>query len=70
MADPRPGRDMGPGSPPRMPRWMKVTGIVIGALLVLFAIVLISGGPGGQHGPGRHMPGVTDQQATPQGSNG
>ncbi len=40
---------------PGAPRWVKVSGIIGGAL-VLFALILILGG-GGRHGPGRHAPG-------------
>jgi hypothetical protein len=40
-------------SPPGMPRWVKVTAIIIGILVVLFIVVLLTG-IGGQHGPGRH----------------
>ncbi|WP_327582370.1 hypothetical protein OHA25_41455 [Nonomuraea sp. NBC_00507] len=56
-------------TPPRMPRWVKAAGIVIGILVLGFTITLLTG-LGGEHGPGRHMPagsGVTDQQA-PAGS--
>lgn len=41
-------------SPPGMPRWVKVTSIAIGILLLLFLILQLSG-VAGQHGPGRHM---------------
>jgi RND family efflux transporter MFP subunit len=47
----------GPPTEPGMPRWMKVSGIVIGTLVV---IVLVGGvlltGIGGPHGPRRHTP--------------
>lgn len=45
------------GSPPRMPRWVKWPGIIIGVLVLLFLIVRFTGLDGGMHGPGRHMPG-------------
>lgn len=57
MTDPRSsdiggsGRDAHRGSPPGMPRWVKVVGfvaLVVALLLVAFLIV------GGGHGPGRH----------------
>jgi hypothetical protein len=41
------------GTPPRMPRWVKVTVIVVGVLVVAFVMLQLSGA-GGQHGPGRH----------------
>lgn len=40
-------------APPGMPRWVKVFGIVVLAL-ILFAI-MIATGIGGHHGPRRHM---------------
>ena len=40
-------------SPAHMPRWVKVTGIVIGALVLVFVVLNVAGiGP--EHGPGRH----------------
>jgi hypothetical protein len=38
------------------PRWVKVSGIIALAVLLLFVVVLVLKGPGG-HGPGRHSPG-------------
>ena len=35
------------------PRWVKVFGVIALVLLLLFAIVMITG-RGGEHGPGRH----------------
>ena len=45
-----------PGSePPRAPRWVKVSAIVAAVVVALIiAITLLSGG---EHGPGRHLPG-------------
>jgi len=40
-----------------MPRWVKVSGITVAVLLLLVAILAITGVLGGQHGPGRHLPG-------------
>lgn len=39
------------GRPPGMPRWVKVSGIVI---LVLVAVLVVSKLAGIEHGPGRH----------------
>lgn len=39
-----------------MPRWVKVSLLVVGLLIAIF-IVLQLAGVGGDHGPGRHMPG-------------
>ena len=36
-----------------MPRWVKVSVIVGVVLVLLVALILITGGPG-NHGPGRH----------------
>jgi hypothetical protein len=41
-------------SRPAVPRWVKVLGIVLAALL--FALLLPMLMTGGQHGPGRHQP--------------
>lgn len=46
----------GPGEPrpPVTPRWVKITGIILGViLLAALAKVVLSGGVGG-HGPGLH----------------
>jgi hypothetical protein len=37
------------------PRWVKVFGIIVIVLVLLFVVVLVTG-LGGEHGPGRHMP--------------
>jgi hypothetical protein len=40
------------------PRWVKVSAIVFGILVLLIVIVfLVGGGPLGGHGPGRHISG-------------
>ena len=43
-------------SPPGMPRWVKVSGTIVIALVLLFIILKLTG-IGGKHGPGRHIPG-------------
>ena len=60
MADPPRSRDPGEdadltgdrGSPPGMPRWVKVSGIIVAVLALLLVIVLLISG--GDHGPRRH----------------
>jgi hypothetical protein len=43
-------------SPPRVPRWVKWSAIVIGILVLVFVVLQLTG-IGGEHGPGRHGPG-------------
>jgi hypothetical protein len=40
---------------PGTPRWVKLSGIVIG-VLVLLVVIMVLTGVGGPHGPGRHAP--------------
>ena len=61
MADPPHPHDTTPAgsdraSPPGMPRWVKVSGIVVAILVILIILVMLL--VGGGHGPGRHMPGA------------
>jgi hypothetical protein len=59
---PSPNPDNDPGmvydreSPPGMPRWVKVAGIVLAviALLVVVMLLVDGGGGDGGHGPQRH----------------
>ncbi len=37
-----------------LPRWVKLLGIIIGILLLLFVVLRLAG-MGGEHGPGRHF---------------
>jgi hypothetical protein len=48
----------------RMPRWVKVFGIVV-LVLALLVVVLMATGLGGEHGPRRHMPSGGDSGHTP-----
>jgi hypothetical protein len=45
------------GSPPRMPRWVKWSAIVVAALILMLVVVMSLSGM--QHGPGRHLGGDT-----------
>jgi hypothetical protein len=40
---------------PGTPRWVKISGIALG-VLVLLIVVIVLAGVGGPHGPGRHAP--------------
>jgi hypothetical protein len=46
------------GSTTSTPRWVKVFGIIVGVVVVLFVILLFTRGSGG-HGPGMHGGGDT-----------
>ena len=39
---------------PSTPRWVKLSGIVVGVLILLALVMTLLGG--GRHGPWRHMP--------------
>ncbi|MBI2872065.1 MAG: hypothetical protein HYY00_02610 [Chloroflexi bacterium] len=73
MVDPTPhpgtgddtGVGPGCGSPPGMPRWVKVSGIIVIVLVLLFVVLQLTGLRGG-HGPGRH----TDGGDTPPTQHG
>lgn len=63
-------------SPPRIPRWVRWPGIIIGILVLLFVVLQLTG-IGGEHGPGRHAPGgdtppasVTGVHTPPAGGHG
>ena len=60
MADLPPPNDP---TPPAMPRWVKVSGLV--AVVVIVSAVLIMVLSGGEHGPGRHLPGGGGEDHTP-----
>jgi len=42
------------GSAYRTPRWVKVFGFIAIGVLLLIAVLLLTGGDGGGHGPSRH----------------
>lgn len=55
-----PGRERTAG----MPRWVKVSAIVVGVLVLLVIVLALTGVLGGQHGPeqfgpGQHAPSST-----------
>jgi hypothetical protein len=53
---PDPGMVSDHVAPPRVPRWVLWSGLIVGILVVLFVILGLTG-IGGEHGPGRHLPG-------------
>lgn len=69
MTDPPPptNAEKMPAAPPKMPRWVKIFGIVA-ALIVLVALAALIFG-GGQHGPGRHASPQTDTTPPHEGGN-
>jgi hypothetical protein len=65
MADPPRSPDTGVGSDrgEGMPRWVKVSGIIVLVLILLVVVMLLIGGGGGGHGPSRHGSGSSGGQA-------
>ena len=62
MADPPPY--------PGTPRWVKVSGMVVGVLVLLAIILMLAGGGPGRHGPLRHIPsGDAGGQTPPEDSH-
>ena len=69
MADPTRRPDVGepatepsrrPASaPPKMPRWVKISAIIVAALVLLVVVVKLTGIAGSGHGPGRHTGAAT-----------
>jgi cytochrome b561 len=55
MTDPLPPSGSRPEAeaPPGTPRWVKVTAIVVGLLILLFLVLQLTG-IAGEHGPGMH----------------
>nr|WP_115422091.1 hypothetical protein [Sinorhizobium sp. M14] len=53
---------------PGMPRWVKVSGIIVG-VVILLAVVLMVSGVGGPHGPGRHLSPPADGQRPSAGDH-
>ena len=52
------GRELDHAPATGMPRWVKVSLIVVGVLIAVFLLLKVAG-VGGQHGPGRHFGGQT-----------
>jgi hypothetical protein len=50
------GVGRGPGSKPGMPRWVKISLIIVIVLVLAFVILRLAG-VGGEHGPRRHSGG-------------
>jgi hypothetical protein len=62
------GVETGCGSPPGIPLWVKVFGIVALVLALLVIIMMLAGG--GSHGPGRHIPSADAGGHTPPIAHG
>lgn len=63
----------GVGAAAGAPRWVKITGLAVGSLLVLFVVLRLAG-VGAQHGPGQHTPdgqspATVTQEHTPPGDS-
>jgi hypothetical protein len=56
MAEPTPRPSSDRSTPPPIPRWVKLSAVVVGVLVLAFVILHLLGGAAG-HGPGRHMSG-------------
>lgn len=60
MAEPQSDSQNDPGLGPRreattsMPRWVKISLIIVAVLMLLFIVLKVTG-LGGEHGPGRHL---------------
>lgn len=55
--------------PPTTPRWVKVSGLIVIVLLLLYGILELIG-VGGDHGPGRHGRHTpSGEQTTPSGDH-
>lgn len=64
MSDPSPG-SLDREVPPRAPRWVKISGLAVVAVIVgVIVLVLLGGGPG-KHGPGRHGDGGEQTSTEP-----
>lgn len=48
------------GTPPRTPRWVKISAVIAIAVIVVVGFALIVQGP--HRGPGQHGPGVEQEQ--------
>jgi hypothetical protein len=55
--------------PYKTPRWVKIVGIIALVLVLLIGIIMVTG-IGGEHGPGRHIPGGNTRPSSVQESIG
>lgn len=51
---------------PGLPRWVKISGIVGGLLLLLLVVAMFAGAGPGRHGPGRHFSSGNEVSETPR----
>ncbi|MDQ3949956.1 MAG: hypothetical protein M3282_06395 [Gemmatimonadota bacterium] len=66
MADPPPYPDSSSDTG-GTPRWVKVFGTIFLVVVLLFVILMFTRGPGGRHGPSRHIPSGDTRGQTPPG---
>ncbi len=52
---------------PSTPRWVKISGII--AIVIILLVVILMFIVGGNHGPGRHLPGGEQTQNQEQENN-
>lgn len=67
MAEPPPNPDGDVDTGTGTPRWVKVFGIIAVVVVLLFVIMLFTGG--GEHGPGRHTGSAPGHQTAPSGTD-
>lgn len=66
--EPIPGQDPDGGGPPGVPRWVKLSAIAGGILLLALVAIMLVGGS--DHGPGRHQMGDQSSPQTAQAASG
>jgi hypothetical protein len=55
--------------PYKTPRWVKILGIIALVLVLTVGIIMVTG-IGGEHGPGRHVPGANTWPSSQQENTG
>ncbi len=70
MSQPRvePDRETITSTPPKTPRWVKVSGIIVIVLILLVGVMTLTGA-GGEHNPGRHIPPASVTESSDAGGH-